>query len=327
MPTIIAHTQQYPPYRRIGAELATHELLRYLAAAGWDAIVRPARDMRHPYELDGVLVTPEPVGELPIPDVVLHGAAHWHLAQAHARGMDAVQVMWAHGGWASWLVAQIQSAAPDLALLNSDSMRRGIAPLIHHSELMVLRPPVPAYIGPLVTRADPRAGSITLINTAENKGGPLFRELALAMPELHFLGVRGGYGDQLDGPVPENLTLLEHGQWPMERVYASTSVLLVPSRDESWSMVAVEAMQRGIPVIGMAVPGLMECLGYVGDDHGPNAMPAVSLTSEVDVWKALLTSVLANWQTWHERALRRAAELDPLPGLVAVAERLERMVG
>jgi glycosyltransferase involved in cell wall biosynthesis len=47
-------------------------------------------------------------------------------------------------------------------------------------------------------------------------------------------------------------------------VYARTSVVFCPSRQESFCRVAAEAMANGIPVVGSAIPALQEVVGDAG---------------------------------------------------------------
>lgn len=324
MPTIVAHTLSYPPHRRIGSELATHELLKWFAGKGWTAIARPAQLPEHPdtdkpywpYVLDGVMVDGAPIHKLPKPDVVLHGAAHWATAQAHAYAAGALQVMWLHGGtaFASYTASQIAAAGPDLVLANSVSAASGLRTYVQGVPIDILHPPIfpgDHMVGQICTPL--QGGCVTLVNTTEAKGGPLFAELAGRMPEQSFLGVRGGYGEQLAGDGNDlsqpngNLWLFEHGH-DMDDVWRKTAILVVPSTDESWSMAAQEALHRGIPVVGMAVPGLMECLGYeVDGTPGPHAMPTVRLDEGVAGWSAVLRTVLLDWEYWSQRALELAS--------------------
>jgi hypothetical protein len=318
MPTIVAHTLNYPPHRRIGSELATHELLKWFAGKGWTAIARPATQpvsvpMCSTYELDGVIVDGSPIHELPRPDVVLHGAAHWTTAQAHAYAAGALQVMWLHGGtaFASYTASQIAAAGPDLVLANSLSAANGLRTYVQGVPIDILHPPI--FPGDhMVGQACPpyRDGCVTLVNTTEAKGGPLFAELAGRMPDLKFVGVQGGYGEQLEGDGPNyapNLWSVRHGH-DMDDIWRHTAILVVPSTDESWSMAAQEALHRGIPVVGMAVPGLMECLGYELDGTpGPFAMPTVRLDEGVAGWSAVLRTVLLDWDRWSQRALDLAS--------------------
>ena len=102
---------------------------------------------------------------------------------------------------------------------------------------------------------------VTLINCNENKGGPLLPKLARALPEVQFLGIKGGYHKQMiEENPPPNLTYWEN-QEDMTRVYKKTKILIMPSKSETWGRTAVEAMASGTPVIVSRSPGLLECVG------------------------------------------------------------------
>lgn len=318
MPTIVAHTRQYPPHRWIGAELATHELLKYLAGRGWDCHVRVSeyaemdRNLagpHTPYGFDGVIVTRGWLHELPRADVVLHSTVGYEVAVEQAKRDGALRVMWLHGGFSSWQVDRIHEAAPDLVVYNSHSQQRGIGHLID-APSTVLHPPV--WRGDAVQQIHGDR-NITLINTTDGKGAQTFYDLAAHMPLHNFLGVRGGHGQQIEPPDLPNLTIMPHGSY-MKDIWDLTSVLLMPSVTESWGMVAVEAMHRGIPVIGSDIPGLSECLGWTADGRNVDGMLLVQLQDATFgpwAWAAVLRNVLADWDTWSARALARSEELDP----------------
>jgi glycosyltransferase involved in cell wall biosynthesis len=102
---------------------------------------------------------------------------------------------------------------------------------------------------------------VTLVNCNENKGGEILITLAKALPDVQFLGVKGGYQKQIVDPNPPvNLTYMET-QEDMTKVYEKTKILIVPSKSETWGRVAVEAMASGTPVITSRSPGLLECVG------------------------------------------------------------------
>jgi glycosyltransferase involved in cell wall biosynthesis len=323
MPTLVAHTIDYPPNRYIGAELATHRTLAYLAEHGWTCIARPARSGKAwmPYELDGVLVTPAPITSLPRPDIVMHHNTDVAIATTHAQMHKVPRVMTLHGGWAGWLRDRVRASTPDLVVANSESMARPLA--ADGQPVTVLHPPCWPPKNPGSAASD---RYVTLINLTQSKGVETFYELARRYPSIQFLGVQGGYGEQLAPPVGllgRNLQILPHGT-NMSWIWDMTSVLLMPSTDESWGMVAVEAMQRGIPVIGSAIPGLMECLG--------DTMPTVPLygpagESTIGMWAYTLLDVYGGrWQTWSQRATARGLELDPGQQLVALDGRLREMI-
>lgn len=104
---------------------------------------------------------------------------------------------------------------------------------------------------------------ITLVNCTQNKGVETAYSLAQHMPKQQFLFVTGGYGAQFRKVSP-NLRYMPY-QTDMRKVYDITRILLVPSKTESWSLVAAEAQASGIPVICSDLPGLRENLGNCAD--------------------------------------------------------------
>lgn len=105
---------------------------------------------------------------------------------------------------------------------------------------------------------------ITLINLSDNKGGAIFWQLARLFPEKEFLGVRGGYDDQImyKTDLP-NVTILENTR-DIKSVYEQTGILIMPSGYESWGKVAMEAACSGIPVVVNGTSGLSESIGEAG---------------------------------------------------------------
>lgn len=140
-------------------------------------------------------------------------------------------------------------------IYNSYTLRDQLFDTFGHFNGFVLHPFVPKYgVKP--------GNKITLINCNYNKGGEIFAEIARRLPQFEFLGVLGGYGEQIEAKLP-NVTYLQNG-CDMRAVYASTKILLVPSEFESFSQVAIEAMQCGIPVIANPTEGIKENLGDAG---------------------------------------------------------------
>lgn len=315
-PRIVAHVLSYPPYRRIGAELATHHLLDFLAGCGWNSIaVAHTVPGLIPRRVDGVhLATPE-LAHHSRPDIVLTHIPFTLHAQAHATRCGAPLVASGHGGPPGWLAAHAAGIEPAPSLLLANSQGMAVSLKRTGLPVHVLRPPIDWP----TDRREPQGESITLVNAAPDKGGRLLRQLARRHPDLPFLVVQGGYGVQARFEDLPNVTVLRHGT-PMPSVWDLTRILLVPSREESWGMVAVEAMARGIPVLASTATGLSECVG-------PD-MPRIDLGA-VDAWSATLVEAYADprWSQLHICALRRAAELDPLPDLLATRRHLARLIG
>lgn len=88
----------------------------------------------------------------------------------------------------------------------------------------------------------------------------------------------------------------------LDRAYADADLLVVPSRSETFGMVATEALAHGIPVIGAAVGGLPEAVGLAPDGVRPG-----QLVRPDD--PVALAAALAEWlrDAEHRRRLRAAA--------------------
>jgi glycosyltransferase involved in cell wall biosynthesis len=104
---------------------------------------------------------------------------------------------------------------------------------------------------------------VCLINCNKNKGGDILREIASKMTNVQFIGVRGGYSEQVYGGGPKNLTYIEN-QKDIKVVLRQIGILIMPSKNETWGRTAVEAMASGIPVIHSEAGGLVECVGGAG---------------------------------------------------------------
>jgi glycosyltransferase involved in cell wall biosynthesis len=123
----------------------------------------------------------------------------------------------------------------------------------------------------------PRGAAVTLVNCNENKGGGVLVELAKIFPHRRFIGVLGGYGEQVTADLP-NITYLPNGT-EMDAVWKQTGTCIVPSTIESYSQAALEAISYGIPVICSDLPGLRENLGdagiYIKDNNVPLYVKAI----------------------------------------------------
>lgn len=197
--------------------------------------------------------------------------------------------------------------------------------------MRLLRPPVD--VGRV--RAEPGACA-TLVNLSHNKGAVTFVKLAARLEGLPFMGVQGGYDDQVVGPegfpgtreaptatgLPANMRIFP----PFDVIadaYSHTRVLLVLSHSETYGRVASEVMVSGIPVISTRTPGLEECLGGAGhyvDDRDSDQLDRLvrrAFTPEWDEWRdaALLRSQQLQRQSTRDlRALERelaAIHRDP----------------
>lgn len=286
---VVVALLSYPPHRFIGSELMTHALLKRLQARGHEVTV-VGKENTSGWVWDGIPVIPRP---LPDGDVLIY---HAEFHEDNVEGRPWVD-QWRGPKVAVCHNARIgvelglMNCRPDIAVVNSVVMEGQI----RHSRKMVVHPPVPDVV--------PLSGDrITVINMEEsNKIGP-FWELTRLMPDLEFLGVKGGYGKQSvpRGRPRKNVKVID--QVPsdrMDEVWAQTRVLLVPSATESWSMVASEAMAHGIPVVANPIPGLRENLDGVGLwAHRDNPYE----------WVQQLRFLLGAWDDYSAASMQRARD-------------------
>lgn len=149
-------------------------------------------------------------------------------------------------------------------IYNAENTRKETEHMFGDIPNIVLRP----FVKP---QHSSKGDSITLINCNANKGGHILIELARLMPNREFIGVLGGYGDQITEILP-NLTYLPNGT-DMELVWRQTGCLIVPSEIESYSQVALESINHAIPVICNDLPGLRENLDVAGIYIEQNKVP------------------------------------------------------
>lgn len=308
-PRLLAHVHLYPPGHNAGAEVMLHTMLRHLAADGWEVQVVATQYRGQPYTWQGVPVEATPIDrDLPRfytwADVVLTHLDATRSAMAWARrGRPLVHLVHNHRQLAHHHVLPERA---QLVVWNSEWVKA------EHGgwsgETMIVRPPV--FSADYATSAWQRfdRGTVTLLNLAEAKGGPLFWRLARQRRDLRFVGVRGSYAGQHEPPTGlANATVLDNTP-DVAGIYQRTRVLAVPSSYESWGRVAVEAMASGIPVIAHPTPGLLEALTLA--DGGPAAIFADRDSDAA--WGAALRRLddRREWERWSARSRARSAELD-----------------
>jgi len=136
---------------------------------------------------------------------------------------------------------------------------------------------------------------ITIVNPDYGKGGDVFADIARRMPDKKFMSV--GLASEI---IPENIKInnkikntknikiLEKTD-NMKDVYSQTKVLLIPSLvDETFSMVALEAMSNEIPILSSSngnLPFLVENGGFLLDTE--------NIDSWVDALNLLFSDILS----------------------------------
>lgn len=143
---------------------------------------------------------------------------------------------------------------------------------------------------------------ITLVNPDEGKGGALFVQLAERLKGIKFLCV--GKGNEFHTPNRiinrelnrlKNVTIVESSK-DMSSIYGKTKILLIPSRvDETFSMVALEALFNGIPVLASTYGNLP----YLIEDGGFN-LPL----DDVAIWEKAIDQLNHDTEFYNELSLR-----------------------
>ena len=246
----------------VGGEMMTSRLLEHLVAAGHDVTVL-SMTIKQPYERNGVKVRPRrsnlQTAELNAADLIISHPEITHYLVNRVGSLGTAYIGIVHN-LEEENVKQLHKQRPDLLIVNSEDTQAKVEALGVTHPTWIMYPPTPAaWVAPPASADLPRQ-FVTQINLAERKGGDVFWELAERFPKVPFLGVIGGYGDQiLPNHRPSNVTLL--GPSPdMGLIYALTKVLIQPSHTETYGMAGAEALVNGIPVISSAVEGIPSAL-------------------------------------------------------------------
>lgn len=255
---ILSHIHAYPPAHNAGAEWMSHAILKWLAANGHECHVLTT--CQNPYIYDGVKVFPDGFDEC---------LREWKWADVGLTHLARAGKAW---NWASFTKTPIVYAVhntftnrlvelkADFGLLYNTEWAAEDGRLKGYKHKSVIVHP-PVWFDDYHTESTERE-YITLINCWDRKGGQVLIDLAKNMPEQKFLGVLGGYGEQLTEDLP-NLEYIPNSP-NIREVYARTRILIMPSVYESYGRTAVEAMCSGIPVVASHTPGLVESLGECG---------------------------------------------------------------
>lgn len=268
---IFAHF--YMPFRCAGSETVVHELARAAVDAGHEVTAWCTHsDSEHMWRgvkkdtvLDGVtvkrvgnpLLVQQQIGQWK-PQVIVTHHQHSMLAIKTARLVKARSVYLVHN--AMGINRRPLRGRPDLVVWNSEWVREALTKEFGKPrQAMTFHPPLTPDRHLVKTTGD----AITLVNLNFDKGAQLFYDLAKAEPNRQFIGVVGGHGPQVIRKMLPNVEIMEHGP-DMKRVWERTRVLLMPSVQESYGLVAVEAGLNGIPTIAHPTEGLLENLGPTG---------------------------------------------------------------
>lgn len=314
--TLTAFLHGYPPLWSMGGEMATHRALR---AVPGSVVFTTALEE---YQLDGVSVMPATgVSVQCIKDdarsvgaSVLFG--HSRLSDETiraARHLDLSSILTVHAPPQFGKDLRRARASATVRLYNTEVARKEW----HDPEGWLLHPPIGE---PLKMLEGPR-NALTLTSSLVNKGASRVLQLAARRWDQRFIIVESPahptHGDPAFWEQAEKLGNVEI--WPrlhpdeMNRLWAETRVLLVPSRYETYGMAAVEAAWYGIPSVHVDTPHVREGIGTAA---------LLLKTTKIDELDHSLTQVELEYDIWSERAYSRV-------GMLAwrEVEELERFAG
>lgn len=251
----------YPPKHNCGSEWMAHNINKFLISRGHEVrvILHQAHkyNIKVPYQIDGVEVTgpTHKIEQYQWPDILLtHLEYTSHtLPLAHLARRPAVHFVHGDARYQS-----VENAKYASVVYNSN----WVAEKLKYKWHSMVFSPFCDYDYINVNDCSMNNEYIALINLNENKGGNIFYKIAEAMPHKKFLGVTGSYDEQIIKRLP-NVTIVPNVK-DIREYYKQTRVVIMPSKLESWGMVATEAMCNGIPVICTPTPGLLENCGYAG---------------------------------------------------------------
>jgi glycosyltransferase involved in cell wall biosynthesis len=258
---ILAYVKKYLPETKAGAEIMMHQVLLDLKSRGHE--VRVVTDIAAPTSINGIDIIPTSSNfnkNLTWSEIVFTQLDYTKDAMQIVHPTKKPLVVFLHNDFHA-SQHKVNSKTCKMVVANSEWVSKTSKDLVN---TIILHPPTDPskYSGK-------RGDAITLINMCSDKGGEMFWQLARIFPDKKFIGVKGGYGDQVgyEHTLP-NVTIYDKTD-DIQSIYSKSGIVIMPSTYESWGRVAVEAMSYGIPVIGSPTPGLKESLGNAGTYVSP----------------------------------------------------------
>lgn len=298
---ILAHIHAYPPNHNAGAEWMVHHMFKWLQKKGHEIKVMTSDPGAK--EFEGIDIIPEfgPTHDIRKwyrwADIVVSHLVKTGKVINNIRIVDKPALFVMHNTHRNTMIELI--AHRSIMCFNSHYTQD--VPFYKDKESCLVYPPCP--IDYYKTN---RGGAkyVTLINFGLKKGGATFYKLAMEMPEVEFLAVKGDYYHQAKRRL-DNVTFKENTP-RIQKEYALTKVLLMPSEYESFGRTAIEAAASGIPTIAAPTPGLKESLGEAGIFYS---------LDDVEGWKDEISHLLSDKDYYKERADLSKARAKELEGM------------
>lgn len=316
--TITWLIHMYPPLHNAGAEWMAHAMNKYLVEkSGYKVNVVLNKNMVSEFERVHII---KKSNKVKVENAIQHSAVlvshldmEVHAVQSAIKAKRPIVLVMHNNYRKSFLQEYIRMMPKNIYLIHNSKWIKEYYSIFNIPSIVVY-PPVDwrEY------RIDSTREYVTLINLNKNKGGDVLIKIAKAMPDVNFLGVKGGYDNQIIDDSVTNIHYIENTPY-IKDVYATTNILLAPSKEESWGRVAVEAMSSGIPVIANPTPGLVESCGSAG---------IFCKREDIGSWVKEIRRLLNDkeyYQIKSDMCFERAKELDPEPQLKEMSSWLNTL--
>jgi glycosyltransferase involved in cell wall biosynthesis len=298
----------YPPVVLAGAELSAHRLNKWLLSQHHSVLVYIISNETYPSEYEGVTIKPlRPFDcySLTLESNTILVSQLWATRFArtlydrnpHVKYIEFVHYV------DNTVISPYPWTNKDFQMvynsLDTKERALAIAPWLETKQALVVPPFLTMADVPIRTDFT-KYPWITLVNVSKDKGADRFHAMALEDTKgRNYVGIKGSHGTQETMTKVELLDPTEN----MESIWEKTRILVVLSTYETWSMVASEAMMRGIPVLcANHIPALKENCGsdavYVDRMNTKECLDALDL-------------IESNYVQFSERAMIQARKHLP----------------
>jgi len=313
---ILVHIHGYPPNHNAGAEWMVHHMFKWLQKRDCEIVV--AVPDPGATEFEGISIVPE-YGSKHIrhrykwADIIISHLDRCGKVINNIRVVDKPALFVMHN---THRYDHIATIAHRSALCFNSEYTKSV-PWYGEKDSCIVYPPCP--IDYYKTN---RGGAkyITLINHCKQKGSDMFYKLAKALPEYQFMAVRGDYYHQEKEQL-KNVTFKENTP-RIQKEYALTKILIMPSEYESFGRTAIEAACSGIPTVCSPTPGLKESLGKAG---------TFCDLDNTDAWIKAIKELMEDsehYKKMSQAAKKRAKELEDMfeDQMIGLYELMERAI-
>jgi glycosyltransferase involved in cell wall biosynthesis len=319
MEEVLWFLHNYPPVCLGGAEFAAHRINLWLLKRGYKVkvyILDGFSDPKaYPSEFEGVQITYLPPHQVysfkPSSPNTIVASQLWATRQARQiyEMNNTKYIEFVHYVDHTVVSPYPWTSRRDFTMVynSCDTKERSLklAPWLEQVKTSYMMHPPMDDVLPVVPRTESHVYPwITLVNFNRDKGAEIFNAVAAADSSRQYIAIKGGHGEQCT-PVKE-VTLLDPTR-DMNSIYDKTRILVVPSKYETWSLVASEANARGIPVVTIdTMPALRENCG-----DAAFYIPA-DVQSDPKQWIQAFQTIESNYAEFSSAAIKRRYDIEPI---------------